>query len=30
MHATINCYDGVDDNRTVELTGKFMRPSSRS
>jgi hypothetical protein len=22
MHATINRYDGVDQNRTVELTGK--------
>jgi hypothetical protein len=23
MHATIRRYDGVDQNRTVELTGKF-------
>ena len=31
MHATIRRYDGVDQNRTVELTGKVNEtPSSRS
>ena len=30
MHATIRRYDGVDQNRTAELTGKVNETSSRS
>ena len=30
MHAIIRRYDGVDQSRTVELTAKVTRPSSRS